>query len=291
MPTSATPTFEVDRQGIGWIVFDDPDRKLNVLTEPVMARLADALEEAERAARRRARTRGGLPQRQAGLLHRGRGRGRHRRRGGSRGSRAEGPRRPGDLHGRGGAARCPRWRPSTASAWGAAPSWRWRAGTGCCRTPGRRAWGSPRCSSGSCPAWGGTTRLPRLVGLQAALDLLLTGRLIDSRKAAASASPATVVPAELFLEQVTAFALRAPSLPPGTSRPNRGLMTRLLDGTAPAASSRPGRGAQARASADRRALPRPVRHPGRPARTPRAAPSPQASTRRPRPPPSSSWAR
>ena len=47
---STTPTFRVDGQGVGWIVFDDPGRKLNVLTEEVMHRLDDAVLEAAEAA-------------------------------------------------------------------------------------------------------------------------------------------------------------------------------------------------------------------------------------------------
>jgi 3-hydroxyacyl-CoA dehydrogenase/enoyl-CoA hydratase/3-hydroxybutyryl-CoA epimerase len=43
--------------------------------------------------------------------------------------------------------------------------------------------GLPEVNLGILPAWGGTTRLPRLVGLPAALDLILTGRGIDARKA------------------------------------------------------------------------------------------------------------
>jgi 3-hydroxyacyl-CoA dehydrogenase/enoyl-CoA hydratase/3-hydroxybutyryl-CoA epimerase len=36
---------------------------------------------------------------------------------------------------------------------------------------------------GLIPAWGGTTRLPRLVGLRAALDVILKGRGLDARRA------------------------------------------------------------------------------------------------------------
>ena len=36
---------------------------------------------------------------------------------------------------------------------------------------------------GIVPGWGGIKRLPRLVGAPAALDLLLTGRTVDARRA------------------------------------------------------------------------------------------------------------
>ncbi len=43
--------------------------------------------------------------------------------------------------------------------------------------------GLPEVNLGIVPAWGGTTRLPRLIGIRNALDLVLTGRGIDARKA------------------------------------------------------------------------------------------------------------
>ena len=47
------PSFEVGADRIGWITFDDPDRSLNVLTEPVMRRFGACLDEARAAARER----------------------------------------------------------------------------------------------------------------------------------------------------------------------------------------------------------------------------------------------
>jgi 3-hydroxyacyl-CoA dehydrogenase / enoyl-CoA hydratase / 3-hydroxybutyryl-CoA epimerase len=43
--------------------------------------------------------------------------------------------------------------------------------------------GLPEVMLGIVPAWGGINRLPRLVGAPAALDLLLTGKTVDARKA------------------------------------------------------------------------------------------------------------
>ncbi len=48
---SPTPTFRIDPDGLGWLTFDDPDRKLNVLAEPVMQRVAELTEEARAAAK------------------------------------------------------------------------------------------------------------------------------------------------------------------------------------------------------------------------------------------------
>ena len=67
--------------------------------------------------------------------------------------------------------------------------------------------GLPEVQLGILPAWGGTTRLPRLIGLQAALDMLLTGRLVDARKARRSGLVDAVLPSEFFLEAATDFLM------------------------------------------------------------------------------------
>lgn len=43
--------------------------------------------------------------------------------------------------------------------------------------------GLPEVKLGIFPAWTGTTRLPRLIGIPAALDLILTGKTLDGRRA------------------------------------------------------------------------------------------------------------
>ncbi|MFM8558318.1 MAG: enoyl-CoA hydratase-related protein, partial [bacterium] len=49
--------------------------------------------------------------------------------------------------------------------------------------------GLPEVMLGILPAWGGTTRLWRLVGLPSALDLILTGRTLDAKRAHPGAAP------------------------------------------------------------------------------------------------------
>ena len=51
MTASPSPTFEIDDDAIGWIRFDDPDRSMNVLSEPVMKRFAETIHEVQLAAR------------------------------------------------------------------------------------------------------------------------------------------------------------------------------------------------------------------------------------------------
>jgi 3-hydroxyacyl-CoA dehydrogenase/enoyl-CoA hydratase/3-hydroxybutyryl-CoA epimerase len=43
--------------------------------------------------------------------------------------------------------------------------------------------GLPEVKLGIFPAWGGTSKLPRLIGLPAALDIILNGKTLDARKA------------------------------------------------------------------------------------------------------------
>jgi 3-hydroxyacyl-CoA dehydrogenase/enoyl-CoA hydratase/3-hydroxybutyryl-CoA epimerase len=58
--------------------------------------------------------------------------------------------------------------------------------------------GLPEVQLGILPGFGGTTRLPRLLGLMPALDLLLTGRSLDSRRAYRAGLVDAVLPHERF---------------------------------------------------------------------------------------------
>ncbi len=91
----------------------------------------------------------------------------------------------------------------------------------------------PEVQLGILPAWGGTTRLPRLLGLQAALDLLLTGKSVDPRKARRIGLVEDVLPHEGFLDRASDFLLDRVQKGPVASGARRGLGTRLLEDTAP----------------------------------------------------------
>lgn len=60
--------------------------------------------------------------------------------------------------------------------------------------------GLPETMLGIFPAFGGTTRLPRLIGLAAACDLILTGRSLDAKRAEKAGLIARAVPAAWLLE-------------------------------------------------------------------------------------------
>ena len=61
--------------------------------------------------------------------------------------------------------------------------------------------GLPEVQLGILPGFGGTQRLPRLIGLVPSLDLLLTGRSLDSRRAYRMGIVDAVLPHERFSER------------------------------------------------------------------------------------------
>jgi 3-hydroxyacyl-CoA dehydrogenase/enoyl-CoA hydratase/3-hydroxybutyryl-CoA epimerase len=66
--------------------------------------------------------------------------------------------------------------------------------------------GMPEVQLGIFPAWGGCARLPRLVGLAAALDLILTGKQLDAKRARKIGLVDEAVPAAIFEEWSRRFA-------------------------------------------------------------------------------------
>src|SRR4029079_17709347 len=67
--------------------------------------------------------------------------------------------------------------------------------------------GLPEVQLGILPGWGGSTRLPRLIGIAEALDLILTGKTVSSRKALKLGLVDALLPDARFLDQVRDFAL------------------------------------------------------------------------------------
>ncbi|MHB1194585.1 MAG: 3-hydroxyacyl-CoA dehydrogenase NAD-binding domain-containing protein [Longimicrobiales bacterium] len=229
---AANPDFEIDSRGVGWITLDDPERKVNVLTEDVMRRLARVVETARTAA---------IDGRARVVVVRS----------GKRDSFLAGAdvdaiaalEDPGEAErairvGQAVFAEIEKLPvPTVCAIHGAcvggglelALACRHRVASDSPRT--RLAF--PEVLLGILPAWGGTTRLPRLIGLQASLDLLLTGKQVDARKARRIGLVSEVFPAPLFREKVAEYALGTLGRPAGEPRPKRGLLTRLFDGTPP----------------------------------------------------------
>ncbi|MDT3671039.1 MAG: enoyl-CoA hydratase [Aromatoleum sp.] len=75
--------------------------------------------------------------------------------------------------------------------------------------------GQPEVKLATIPGAGGTQRLPRLVGRTKAMDMVLTGRLMDAQEAERSGLVARIFPPERVLEEAlaTAATLAEYSLP------------------------------------------------------------------------------
>ncbi len=100
-----------------------------------------------------------------------------------------------------------------------------------------RRWGVPLID-------GGTQRLPRIVGLGRALDLILTGRMIDAQEALAMGLLTELVPAGMHLERSLELAEGLSRFPQRTMLADRraaidGLGMPLADGLALEAASGP----------------------------------------------------
>jgi 3-hydroxyacyl-CoA dehydrogenase/enoyl-CoA hydratase/3-hydroxybutyryl-CoA epimerase len=75
--------------------------------------------------------------------------------------------------------------------------------------PGTRL-GLPEVGLGLLPAWGGTQRLPRVVGLEPALRLILTGKKVNAREALALGLADAIAPTEAEVRrQFSILAMRA----------------------------------------------------------------------------------
>jgi enoyl-CoA hydratase len=74
--------------------------------------------------------------------------------------------------------------------------------------------GQPEITLGSIPGWGGTQRLPLLIGLGRARELILTGRIIDAAEAERAGLVNRVVPVADLATEAHAVAERITGLAP-----------------------------------------------------------------------------
>jgi enoyl-CoA hydratase len=73
--------------------------------------------------------------------------------------------------------------------------------------------GQPEIKLGVAPGMGGTQRLTRAVGKAKAMDLCLTGRMMDAAEAEKSGLVARILPAEGFVDAVVAIADEIAAMP------------------------------------------------------------------------------
>jgi 3-hydroxyacyl-CoA dehydrogenase/enoyl-CoA hydratase/3-hydroxybutyryl-CoA epimerase len=204
-PSTSSPTFRADERGTGWITFDDPDRPVNVLGEAVMRRLADTLDEARAAAREgridalvftSGKPRSFIAGADIDAI-----------------ANLENPAEAEEKIRLGQAifsevASLPI--PTIAAVDGACVGGGLELALACDHrllSDGPKTIVQfPEVMLGILPAWGGTTRLPRLIGLQASLDMLLTGKRTFARKARKIGLADEVLPADILRKQAADFA-------------------------------------------------------------------------------------
>ena len=230
MSNAHSPHLVVDHDGLAWITFSDPERSLNVLDEGVMRRLSDQIDEVTaRAAAGEVRVLifwsgkpdsfiAGADIEAIGEIE----------------SPADGERKS-----RMGQAIFDRVEalpvPTLAAIHGICLGGGLELSLACrhrvASDHDKTRLGLPEVQLGLLPGWGGSTRLPRLVGLQAALDMMLTGKQLRASKARRIGLVSEVLPKESFRSAVREFALRMDAFDPGASRRAPKWSDRLLNGT------------------------------------------------------------
>ena len=229
------PRLDIDSRGVGVVTFCDPDRGQNVLTLEVMEVLESAVQEAEEAA-----ASGVL----RALLFRSAKPGSFIAGADVKAIAAVEDGREGIEAARLGQALFERIAslsvPTVAAIHGTCLGGGTELALSCdyrvAADDERTRIGLPEVQLGILPAWGGTTRLPRMVGLSAALGVILTGKALRVSKARRIGLVHRVLPRQQFDERSLEMARALASgegLPPGRKGRRRGLATRLLDGTAP----------------------------------------------------------
>ena len=226
----AALTLDVSGDGVAWLVFDEPGRKVNILSSPTMERLDALLDEIEAAAR--------AGQARALVV-----------RSGKDGSFIAGANVDeiasitDPTEGREQAARGQAIFqrihaleiPSVAAVDGICLGGGTELILACdVRIASERSEtkiGLPEVRLGIIPGFGGTTRLPRLIGLVAASDLILTGRTVDARRAQRIGLIHERMHPGVLYDRAHELALGLAAGEPRPSRSKPGLGQRLAEST------------------------------------------------------------
>ncbi|MCE9679536.1 fatty acid oxidation complex subunit alpha FadJ [Shewanella sp. AS1] len=95
-----------------------------------------------------------------------------------------------------------------------------------CSEESKTVMGLPEVQLGLLPGSGGTQRLPRLVGITAALDMMLTGKQLRPKQALKLGLVHDVVPHSILLQTAIEMALNGKKVP---LKPRQSLISRLLE--------------------------------------------------------------
>jgi len=228
----STPTLTVDRDGLAEVVFDDPGRPVNILSEAVMLRLAELVDDlAERSGTGEV----------TGVLFRS-GKPRAFIAGAdieaieaieSPDDGAAGARKGQAVFGAVEALPVPTLCAIHGSCMGGGTELALACRYRVISDDRSSLLALPEVQLGILPAWGGTTRLPRLIGLQAALDLLLTGKKVDGSKARRIGLVEEILPAADFEEAARAYLRTRIQEGHRSTGAQRGFLTRIMEDTAP----------------------------------------------------------
>lgn len=230
--SAAALTLEIDGDGVAWLVFDRPESKVNILSSDVMRRLDGLLAEVEENARigrvKALVVKSGKPgsfiaganvEEIAGIT--------------DPAEAEEGSRLGQEVFRR--IERLPI--PSIAAIDGICLGGGAELALACTyRIASDRPEtkiGFPEVRLGIIPGWGGTTRLPRLVGLRTAIEMIVTGKTITAKRALRIGFVDEVVPAPILDERTRRFAWERIDRGPRRPEARRSLGARLLEDTAP----------------------------------------------------------
>ncbi|MDR1943559.1 MAG: enoyl-CoA hydratase/isomerase family protein [Synergistaceae bacterium] len=91
------------------------------------------------------------------------------------------------------------------------------------------SFGQPETTIGIIPGFGGTQRLPRIVGMSAAMELLFTGRVIDAEEALRIGLVNHVYPREELMNEAIGLAERIASSAPIAVRAAKAAVSKGMD--------------------------------------------------------------
>ena len=229
------PRLQIDAEGVGRVIFRDPVRRQNVLTQEVLEALGAVVDEVEEAARsgglRALMVVSALPgsfiagadvsaiaaieDRRAAI---------------------EASRAGQALYGRIAALPIPTIAAIQGICLGGGTELALACQYRVVADDARTRVGLPEVQLGILPGWGGTTRLPGLLGLSAALGIMLSGRPARVSRARRIGLVDRVLPRDQFEERTMALVralARGEGRPLRTRRGRRTLANRFLDGTRP----------------------------------------------------------